>query len=128
VKDPKEFVLRTRVLPSVASNGCEIDFSFALPGYEELMLERAVIFEPRKGVKINICSAEDLIIHKAVAGRAIDLLDIQGVIERQAENMDLKYIRQWLKNFSLILETDEVLNRFERPYAEWQEWKKKNPD
>lgn len=43
------------------------------------------------------------------------MLDIQGVIERQAENLDVAYIRDWLKNFSLILETDEVLNRFEQP-------------
>ncbi len=78
IHDTNEFVLRTRVLPVIASNGCEIDFSFGVPGYEESMLARSVSFEPAKGIQIRICSAEDLIIHKAVAGRPHDLQDIVG--------------------------------------------------
>jgi hypothetical protein len=120
IHDVHQFVKQTRVLPVTASNGCEVDFSFAIPGYEELLLRRSVVFEPGQGIRVQICSPEDLIIHKAVAGRPQDMSDIEGVINRQGDKLDVEYIRGWLSKFSLILETDEVLNRFERPYEEWQ--------
>ncbi|MFQ5865318.1 MAG: hypothetical protein ACE5IW_08840 [bacterium] len=115
-----QFVQSTRVLPVTASNGCEVDFSFALPGYEEFLLERSVVFEPSQGVTIRICSAEDLIIHKAVAGRPQDIADIRGVLNRHGDNLDVAYIRLWLEDFSLILETDEVVKRFEQAYEQWR--------
>jgi len=120
IENIQDFVRQNRVLPAMAANGCEIDFSFALPGYEEVLLERAVWFEPAPKVRIKICSAEDLIIHKAVAGRPRDLQDIESVIVRQGDKLDAAYIRSWLKRFSLILETDAVLDNFEKPYQTWR--------
>lgn len=110
-------------MPLIASNGCEIDFAFGLPGYEELMFERSVLNQLSDDIKIRICSPEDLIIHKAVAGRAQDLIDLKGIINRQAKKLDVEYIREWLTNFSQILETDEVLERFEKLFKEWKNWK-----
>lgn len=120
VADLHTLARRTRVVTIYASNGCDVDISLALPGYEDVLMQRAKPFQlaPRKIVRV--CSREDLIIHKAVAGRMKDLHDLQGVIFRQAESLDVAYIRSWLKEFSALLETDEVLQRFERL------WKKAN--
>jgi len=70
---------------------------------------------PRR--RVRFCTAEDLVIHKAVAGRGIDLDDIQGVITRQRDRLDARYIRRWLREFSAMLESPEVLERFE---AAWR--------
>jgi hypothetical protein len=115
-----EFARRTRVIPIYASNGCGVDISLALPGYEDAVMQRARSFKlaPRKTVRV--CSAEDLIIHKAVAGRPQDLIDLRNVIFRQGKALDHDYIRSWLKQFSLILETDEVPQRFERMWVKWK--------
>lgn len=79
-------------------------------------MQRAQSFKPAPRKIIRVCSAEDLIIHKAVAGRPQDLSDLQSVIYRNAEKLDLTYIRSWLKEFSLILEADEVLQHFEKAW------------
>ncbi len=50
------------------------------------------------------------------------------MIDRQGPKLDVEYIRGWLKEFSLILETDEVLNRFEQPYTEWQNYSEQDND
>ncbi|MGH7495995.1 MAG: hypothetical protein ACREOO_26885 [bacterium] len=118
--DLHAFARRTRVVPIYASNGCSVDISLALPGYEDAVMQRTQSFKlaPRKTVRV--CSAEDLIIHKVVAGRPQDLIDLRNVIFRHGEALDHAYIRAWLKEFSLILETDEVLQRFERVWAKWK--------
>jgi hypothetical protein len=61
----------------------EVDISLALPGYEDELFRRAVDFEVEPGKSIRLCSAEDLVIHKAVAGRPQDVMDIEGVVLRQ---------------------------------------------
>ncbi len=121
VSELREFVRRTRVLPIYASNGRKVDISLALPGYEDLLMQRAQPFKltPRRSVRV--CSVEDLIIHKAVAGRQQDLSDLQNIIYRNAPALDLNYIRSWLKEFSLLLETDEVSRRFEMSLQKRQE-------
>src|SRR5574341_456390 len=121
VANLKEFARQNRVVLIYASNGREIDISLALPGYEDVLMQRAQSFKlaPRKIVRV--CSPEDLIIHKAVAGRPQDLMDLQGVVFRQASALDLDYIRYWLKEFSLLLESDEVIHRFEIVWKKWSE-------
>ena len=87
-----------------------------LPGYEEEVMRRAVDYELEPAKRVRLCSAEDLIIHKAVAGRAQDVRDIEGVIYRQRNALDTKYIRRWLHDFAEVLGNPEVEQRFERPW------------
>ena len=63
-----------------------------------------------------MCSAEDLIIHKAVAGRPQDVVDIETVVLRQGRRLDVGYIRRWLGEFSDLLANPDVLERFEQAY------------
>ena len=44
------------------------------------------------GARITTCSAEDLIVLKAFAGRALDWHDIEGVIIRQGRQLDEELI------------------------------------
>lgn len=116
--DPVDFASKTRMVLITASNGVEVDISLALPGYEDQLFARAVDYEIEPGKVIRLCSAEDLIIHKAVAGRPQDISDIQGVVDRQGEKLGVAYIRQWLKEFADVLANPEVVERFESAWRE----------
>jgi hypothetical protein len=111
------FALRNRVLLLQTAAGCNVDVSLGLPGYEEQVAARAVDYDLGDGRTVRICSAEDLIIHKAVAGRPQDMIDIEGVILQQGQRLDVAYVRHWLEQFAELMETDEVKMRFE---AAWK--------
>ena len=116
IADAVAFARRNRVILVQASNGCPVDISLGLPGYEEEVMRRAVDYELEPAKRVRLCSAEDLIIHKAVAGRAQDVRDIEGVIYRQRNALDIEYIRRWLHDFAEVLGNPEVEQRFERPW------------
>lgn len=116
ISDPLEFALKHRICLVKSIDGYEIDISLGIPGYEEEVIRRAVDYDLGGGHLIKICSAEDLIIHKSVAGRPQDLADIESIILRQGKRLDTAYIRQWLDEFSRLLEIEEVVERFERPW------------
>lgn len=115
VEDPVGFARRNRVVLVRASNNCNVDISLSLPGYEDEVMRRAVAYELEPGKVIRLCSAEDLIIHKAVAGRPQDVRDIEGVVYRQRDALDITYIRFWLRSFGELLARPDILDSFERP-------------
>ena len=110
------FARRNRVILVQASNGCPVDISLALPGYEDEVMGRAVNYTLEPGKVIRLCSAEDLIIHKAVAGRPQDVRDIEGIVYRQRDALDVNYIRRWLRDFADILAKPDILELFEKPW------------
>ena len=116
IANAEEFARRNRVILVTASNGCPADISLGLPGYEEEVMQRASEVELEPGKAIRICSAEDLIIHKAVAGRPQDVRDIEGIIYRQRKALDVAAIRRWLRAFAELLDNPEISERFERPW------------
>ncbi len=114
--DPIAFARQNRVVKLRATNQCDLDVSLGLPGYEAEMLERAVEYELEKGKVVRVCSAEDLIILKCVAGRPQDLIDVEGVVARQAKTLDVKYIREWLARFDELLPEPHARDDFERAW------------
>lgn len=116
ISKPIEFALKNRICLVRSKEGYEIDISLGIPGYEEEVMKRTVKCRLDKKHIVRICSAEDLIIHKAVASRPQDIADIEGIIVRQGKKLDIRYIRRWLKEFSYVLETQELLQRFEEPW------------
>jgi hypothetical protein len=108
------FAVDHRVLPVTVPGGSEADISLGLPGYEEEAVARALMHELGEGRSVRLCSAEDLIIHKALAGRPQDVLDIEGIVARQGSALDVGYVRRWLAEFERISGDPEVTARFER--------------
>lgn len=117
-RDPDPFgkARRDRVILIRASNGRGIDISLGIPVYEDEMLQRVVNYKLERGKVVRLCSAEDLVIHKCVAGRPQDLRDIDGVIARQDNALDVAYIRKWLRYFDTLLPSPVALERFERAW------------
>lgn len=117
VPDAVAFALEHRVLPVEIPETSEADISLGLPGYEEEALARAVPYDLGDGRTVRLCSAEDLIIHKAIAGRPQDVLDLEGIIARQGKALDVTYVRRWLEELARISDDSAVRERFERAWA-----------
>lgn len=109
----REFALQNRVLLVQTEEGVPADISLGIPGYEEHALKRAIIMEIPEAGSLRIASAEDLIIHKCVAGRARDVEDVESILIRQRLNLDTSYIRKWLEEFAGVVETHNPLGLFE---------------
>ena len=65
------------------------------------------------GYPVKFASCEDVIIHKMLAARAIDLEDVENILIKNKNSIDLEYIRQWLSEFNTIPEHEGILERFE---------------
>jgi predicted nucleotidyltransferase len=117
VSDPMTFARETRML-LLSVESVDVNVAVALQGYEESLFERCKSIEIDPGRVMQICSAEDLIIHKALACRSQDFADIQGVIYRQGSKLDVRYIRSWLRDFSQALGDETILDRFEKAWGQ----------
>lgn len=57
-------------------------------------MQRASYFAYPPGIPLRTCSAEDLIVLKAFAGRGQDWVDVERIIVRQTGKLDWAYIRE----------------------------------
>ncbi len=103
-------VIHIWAMPKIAADLLVIIFD-----YERQAIQRAIEVEIQ-GVPTRVCTAEDLIIHKAIAERDKDWLDIEGILIRQRGKLGLAYIRDWLAQFAEALEKPEILSRFNHLY------------
>jgi predicted nucleotidyltransferase len=99
------------LIVSVLIQGVIVDFLLTIPGYEEQIIERAVERD-LGGWSIQVCSAEDLIIQKVVAGRGRDWLDVEELLIAQHDRLDEVYIEGWLAQFAEALEQPEMLSAY----------------
>jgi len=111
-QDIESFVGETMVLPTLDKHtGIRVDFIFSYTPFETNAIQRAktVII---LGQNIAFASPEDLIIHKIFAGRPRDFEDVRMILMKNP-NLDISYIRKWLKEFDQSSETKEFLKNFE---------------
>lgn len=86
--DARPFALLNRVVLLRGASGVPIDVALGAMPFEERAVERASAFIVQAGVELTTCSAEDLIVFKAFAGRDKDWLDIEGIAVRQGDQLD----------------------------------------
>ena len=82
IDDARSFALRNRVALLRAANGVPIDVALGALDFEQRAVERASLWDVKEA-RLQTCSAEDLIVHKAFAGRERDWLDVEGIVIRQ---------------------------------------------
>jgi predicted nucleotidyltransferase len=111
--EAREIAFASRVVLVKASNGVDMDVSLAAFDFEQEVLDRATAYEFEPGIRLWTCSAEDLIIYKAVAGRPRDVGDIQTIVARQRLRLDVERIRRWLRLFAELKDDPEVARPFE---------------
>lgn len=105
----RSLALKRRVLLLWSSGGIGVDVAFGGLPYEERCVERASDWELSPGIVLHTCSAEDLLVLKAFAGRPRDWADIESVVVRQYRVLDWKLIERELKPLVEVREAPENL-------------------
>lgn len=113
--DALDFALRQRVLLIYASNGVPVDIALAAPGYESLIAQRSLQIEIAPDTpSVRIISPEDLIVHKCLAHRPVDLQDVEAILKRQRGKLDIEYIRACLEAFAPYVWEYDIVGEFEQ--------------
>jgi len=110
----ESFAVRNRVLLLTASNGVDIDVSLGGLPYEEKIIERASPFAFTPEATLITCSAEDLLILKAFANRALDWRDVEGILVRQHNHLDWPYIMKHLPPLCALKEDSAIEKRLDQ--------------
>lgn len=114
----REFALLRRVLLLEATNTIPLDVSLGAIPFEERVVERSSTFPIQEGASLLTCSAEDLIVLKAIAARDQDWADIRGVVARQASRLDQRLIESELRPLLELKGDPDTGDRLRRLLAE----------
>jgi hypothetical protein len=114
IPDAREFALKHRVLLLASRMGVPIDVALGAMPFEERAVSRASPFEIEPHVSITTCSCEDLIVMKAFAGREKDWLDVEGIVVRQARQIDVALVWSELDPLLELKDSPETKERLER--------------
>ncbi len=113
-QDAAEFARRARVLLLASSSGIGIDVSLGALPFEQLVVSRATTYSFASGVDLRTCSAEDLMVMKLFASRAIDIRDAEGIAVRHSRTLDWQYIEEQLVPLAEAKEDPEILAHLAR--------------
>jgi len=114
IPDAREFALRHRVLLLLGRAGIPLDVALGAMPFEERAVDRSSPFPVAEGISLRTCSAEDLIVFKAFAGRAQDWIDIEGIAFRQYRRLETDLIWQELSPLLELKEDDQTGPRLRR--------------
>jgi hypothetical protein len=95
-------------------SGVGIDVSLGALPFEHLVVQRATLFEYAPGLELRTCSAEDLMVMKLFASRAIDIRDAEGIAVRHDKTLDWGYIEAQLTPLAEAKEEPEILRQLAR--------------
>lgn len=112
VENAEDFAQDTKVLPAEDPDSrVRVDFIFSFTPYETQAIQNAREVSVAD-YPVRFSSCEDVVIHKMVAGRAIDEEDVKSILTRNKETIDLKYIQKWLSEFAKIAEYEDISAKF----------------
>jgi len=113
VENSQDFARDTKVLPTEEPDSrVRVDFIFSFTPYEAQAIKKAkqVLIDD---YPVKFASCEDVILHKMVAGRAIDEEDVKSILAKNRDTINFVYIGKWLSEFGKIAEHEDILRRFE---------------
>ncbi len=111
IADAKEFALQNRVLLLMSERGIGIDIVLAGLPFEEEVINRASSFEFLADIHLRTCSAEDLVVMKAFAGRTQDWADIEGILLRQRGAIAGRYVLENLRPLAEVKGEPQIIDR-----------------
>ena len=117
VTNPVKFVTDTRVLPIVV-DGVPVDLVFAALPYEDAAVHRARTINLKNGT-VQICSPEDLILHKIVSPRPRDQQEIEGVFRYRHAELDYGYLDPRVEELADALADRNMLDWYRKLRQRW---------
>jgi hypothetical protein len=116
--DAREFALSRRVLLVRTSSGVDVDVALGAFPFEERSVQRASAWKwADDSGSLITCSAEDLVVHKAFAGRDLDWGDVERVLTRQFGKLNLAQVRAELAPLLELKGEPEALAKLEQKIA-----------
>ncbi|MEI6070685.1 MAG: hypothetical protein WCS31_02750 [Verrucomicrobiae bacterium] len=109
--DAREFALKNRVLLLKNTKGTHVDVALGAMDFENRSVMRSSLWKISGTKKLRTCCAEDLLVHKTFAGRSRDWIDIEGILQRQGEKLDLTLVRRELAPLLELKDTPEAMDR-----------------
>lgn len=114
--DLKRDDAQNRVLVFVhRKTGTPLDVIIAGPGLDEEFLDRAIAVNV-EGTSVPVITPEDLIVMKALAGRAKDVEDLRAVVDQHRATLDVARIRRLLSLLEQALTRSDMLPLFENAW------------
>ena len=119
-REPNEvdFAVAARVYSGFAPSGAPVDIGLAAFPYEAEVIGRAPPHTFRPGCTVMTCSAEDLIVMKAFAGREIDTFDLRYLMANHWLRLNWQQIERDLRSLCDWTEKFDAVPRFESLRAE----------
>jgi len=111
--DSREFALRNRVLLLRHESGVPLDVALGALPFEVESVKRSSLWQVEEGCELRTCSAEDLVVHKAFAGRPQDWLDLERVLMRQKDRLDTALIYRELEPLAYLKEEPGIVTRLQ---------------
>ena len=121
IPDAGEFARQRRVLLLRSRKGVGLDIALGALPFEELIVQRSSFFDYTPNIALRTCSAEDLIVLKAFAGRSQDWVDVERIIVRQTGKLDWTYIREQLRPLAELKGMPEILDQLEQRRVEFEQ-------
>ena len=110
IPDARDFALTNRVVLLRSRSGIPIDVALGSLPYEERCVSRASEFDFGEGALVT-CSAEDLVVLKAFAGRGQDWADIESILIRRGSSLDWTLIFTELEPLAKVRDVPGLLDR-----------------
>jgi hypothetical protein len=109
-----EVAVRRRVALLETETRVGIDVALGALPFEARMVERSSSAAFRRDLSLRTCSAEDLLVMKALAGRDRDWLDVKGIIIRQGNALHWPQIFSDLQPLCELNENTENVSELRR--------------
>lgn len=113
VPDGLGFALQHRVLLLRTRDGFGLDVALGAMPFEERTIERSSVAEIVPGAPLRTCSATDLVVHKAFAGRPQDWVDVEGVLLKQRGALEWPQLWAELGELAALKGEPELLTTLE---------------
>jgi hypothetical protein len=112
--DAADVALKSRVLLLQHPDGIPLDVALGGLAFEERTIERSSLWHAAKACDLRTCCAEDLIVHKSFAARGQDWVDVERIIQRQGEKLNVDLILEELEPLVALKEQPEIITQLKR--------------
>jgi Nucleotidyl transferase AbiEii toxin, Type IV TA system len=87
----------------------QIDLLLVRTRYQQEAIQRRIPVDSTElGFQIDVLACEDLIVHKLLAGRLIDLADSHALLRENRSSLDVEYLARWIDELRLRAEFEKA--------------------
>lgn len=104
---PLVFASKNYVLPTEGPGGTHVDFIFAGTGFERAAVDRATV-ESIGTLRVRVCTSEDLILLKLLAGRPQDTEDVKAIVKAAGSGLDRRGLGRTIAALAESLDRPEI--------------------